>query len=224
MQWAFAPLRPFSYDLIMVDPPWPTKMRSPRGEYKSAAGKYGLMSFDDIAKLPVGQLATRDAILFLWCTWPLLFHGGDPARHFADADASVTPIGRIIKAWGARYVTGGAWFKRTITGKPAFGTGYVLRSACEPFLIAKFGQPVTTRKERNAFDGLAREHSRKPDEAFAMCERWMPGARRVELFSRQSRPGWDSWGLEAGIFDPVVHENATPAPLPAGVAPMWGAA
>lgn len=209
-RWPFAPLQPFSYDLIMIDPPWPTEMRSPKGEAKSSVSKYGAMSWADIAALPIGQLAAPDAVVWLWCTWPLMFYGGDPKKHFRDHDASNTPVGRVIKAWGPRYVTGGAWFKRTVTGKASFGTGYVLRSSCEPFLIAKFGKPFTTRKERNAFDGLAREHSRKPDEAFALCERWMPGARRVEIFSRQSRPGWDTWGYEAGKFDPVVHEHARP--------------
>lgn len=32
----------------------------------------------------------------------------------------------------------------------------------------------------------------------------LPGARRLELFSRASRPGWDAWGLETGKFDPVT--------------------
>ncbi|NWG72780.1 MAG: DNA methyltransferase, partial [Parvularculaceae bacterium] len=45
-------------------------------------------------------------------------------------------------------------------------------------------------------------------EAFAWCERWAGEVRRVELFSRQTRPGWDSWGFEAGKFDPVVQVAA----------------
>lgn len=55
-----------------------------------------------------------------------------------------------------------------------------------------------------------REHSRKPEEAYTWCEQYLPGAlRRVELFSRTSRPGWDTWGLEAGKFDPVVHHASS---------------
>jgi hypothetical protein len=44
------------------------------------------MSFEEIAALPVDKLAARDAVLFLWCTWPLVLHGGDPDRHYADAE------------------------------------------------------------------------------------------------------------------------------------------
>lgn len=212
--WPFGALKPFSYDLAMVDPPWPTKMRSPKGEYKSAAAHYGMMSFEQIAALPIGELVSEHAVLMLWCTWPMILHGGDPDRHYAGADASRSRVGECIKAWGARYVTGGAWFKRSKTGKPAFGPGYRVRSTCEPFLLATFGNPdtpggrrmrnVVESIEANAFDGLRREHSRKPEVAYAWCEQYMPQARRVEVFSRTSRPGWDTWGYEAGKFDPVV--------------------
>jgi N6-adenosine-specific RNA methylase IME4 len=150
-------------------------------------------------------------VLMLWTTWGLLLHGGDPKRHFVGADAARSRVGEVIKAWGFRYVTGGPWLKRTVTGKLAFGCGYRLRDCNEPFLVAIAGEPLTSKGERNLIDGLRREHSRKPDEAFAWCERLMPQARRLELFSRQSRKGWDTWGLEAGKFDPVVHANARAA-------------
>lgn len=218
--WPFAGLRPLSYDFVSIDPPWPVKMRSPKGEEKSAASKYGLMSFEEIEALPVGDLFADVGVLKVWTVWPLVLHGGDPDRHYAGADAGISRVGRCIHKWGARYVTGGAWFKRTVTGKPAFGPGYRLRTTCEPFFLAIFGNPDTPegRRMRNviesieedAFDGLRREHSRKPEEAFAWAERYMPGARRLELFSRQSRPGWDTWGFEAGKFDPVISLNALP--------------
>jgi N6-adenosine-specific RNA methylase IME4 len=208
--WPFGALTPFSYDLIMADPPWPTRMRSPKGEGKSSVRHYGMMEWPAIEALPVGTLAARHCVLWLWCTWPLLLDGGDPTRHFADADASRSRVGAIIKAWGFRYVTGGAWLKRTRHGKVAFGTGYRFRSACEPYLIGVTGAPATSRRERNFVDGLAREHSRKPEEAYALCERYMHGARRVELFSRTARDGWDTWGHEAGKFDPVIALKTEP--------------
>lgn len=209
--WPFAPLKMFGYDLAMVDPPWPTVMRSPKGEGKSSVRHYGSMPFAEIGALPVGQLLKRDAFVFLWCTWPLLFYGGDSRRHFIDADASFSPVGMCLKRWGLRYVTGGAWHKKTIHGKTAFGTGYRARSACEPFLLAVNGEPANSRSERNFIEGLAREHSRKPEAAFEWCERYVAGGRFCEIFSRASRPGWDSWGFEAGKFDPVVALNAPPA-------------
>jgi len=181
--WPFGELRPLSYDLIMADPPWSFQFWSAKGEEKSAQAQYACMSIEDIKALPVSQLARGDALLWLWCTWPLL------------REAIET-----VESWGFKYVTGGAWAKRTKHGKAAFGTGYRLRSSCEPFLIGTIGNPETTRSVRNLIDGLAREHSRKPDEAFTAADLLMPSAFRVELFSRQRRPGWDSWGNQKDIF------------------------
>lgn len=196
------------YQLIMVDPPWPYRLRSKAGEKKSYAAHYGAMTFEDIIGLPVDMLAADDCILFLWCTWPLLLFCGDDQRNFVGADASYSRVGAVMSAWGFRYASGGAWVKRTKHDRVAFGTGYRLRSACEPFLIGVKGNPKTSRSERNLIEGLAREHSRKPDAAFDWCERYMPGARRLELFSRQSRPNWDSWGFEAGKFNATVELHA----------------
>lgn len=201
--WPFGGLRPMSYDLIMIDPPWPTVMRSEKGEKKSASQHYRTMSFPEIAALPVNQLAADHCILFMWCTWPLLLHGGDGKRHFRDHDAGRSRVGECLKSWGFRYVTGGAWLKRGRRGAIAFGTGYRVRSACEPFLLAVHGAPKNSRSHRNLIDGIAHGHSTKPAEAYAWCESYMPGARRVELFSRTRRPGWDSWGSEAGKFASV---------------------
>lgn len=208
--WPFGNLRPFSYDLLFIDCPWPTKMRSAKGEGKSFARYYGAMTWPSLMALPVGQLASTRCVAVVFCTWPLLLNGGDPEKHFAGADASYSHVGACLKAWGFRYVTGGAWHKKTRHGKTAFGTGYRLRSACEPFLVGIIGRPETTRRERNLIEGLAREHSRKPEEAYTFCERWYPGARRAELFSRTSRPGWDTWGFEAGKFDATVSLGAQP--------------
>lgn len=211
--WPFGELRPFSYDLAMIDFPWPFEARSPKGEEKSFAKHYGAMTWEEIwAMAPfVGQLLGRDGVAFLWATWPHVFYGGDPRNHFRGADASITKVGITIKKIGLRFVGGGAWHKKTIHGKTAFGTGHRVRSSCEPFFLCVTGNPDTSRAERNLIEGLRREHSRKPENAYSWCERYLPGARRVDLFSRQKRPGWDNWGYEAGKFEPIIaaaHDEA----------------
>jgi N6-adenosine-specific RNA methylase IME4 len=45
-----------------------------------------------------------------------------------------------------------------------------------------------------------REHSRKPAEVYRRIERFCAGPR-IELFARERRPGWISWGDEIGRFD-----------------------
>jgi N6-adenosine-specific RNA methylase IME4 len=183
--WPFGDvLEPWSYGLIFADPPWRFQLWSEKGEGKSAQAHYATMTIEEIAALPVWELAAPDCLLWLWCTAPML-----PQQL------------EVLKAWRFEYVTMGAWAKRTKHDKSAFGGGYVLRSALEPFLIGKRGDPETTRSVRNVVVGPVREHSRKPDEAYAAAEKLMPGARRVELFARQQRPNWASWGNEVGKFN-----------------------
>jgi N6-adenosine-specific RNA methylase IME4 len=146
------------------------------------------MSLDETAALPVNQLMRGDAWIWLWCTWPRLRDGFT-----------------ILDAWGFKYCTGGSWHKRTKNEKLAFGTGYIMRSASEPFMIGSIGAPRTySRSVRNAIDALAQRHSEKPDEAYAACEKLFGGVRRLDMFSRKTRPGWIAWGDEAGKFDEAV--------------------
>jgi N6-adenosine-specific RNA methylase IME4 len=169
---------------IMADPPWRFKTWSEKGGEKGAAKHYDTMSLSDIKRLPVADIAAPDCMLFLWAVWPMI----DQAHE-------------VIKAWGFTFKTGGVWTKQTKNGLSAFGTGYILRSANEPFLIATRGKSqVHSKSHRNQINGLAREHSRKPEEAYPFCETYMPGVRRVELFARKKRPGWLAWGHETGKF------------------------
>lgn len=190
--WPWRDLTLHGYDLLMIDPPWHFELFSDEGEAKSAQAQYRTMPLDEIKDLPVRLLAKPNCLVWLWATFPLL------------PDAL-----QVLDAWGCRYITGGAWHKTTRHGKTAFGTGYVLRSACEPFLIGKFGDPPTTRSTRNIVVGAVREHSAKPEEAYAAAEALMPGAHRAEIFSRRTRPGWDVWGDESGKLDVnKLKENA----------------
>ena len=48
---------------------------------------------------------------------------------------------------------------------------------------------------------MGREPSRKPDEFYALVEELCPG-RRLDMFARQSRDGWTTWGGRAGDVRP----------------------
>jgi N6-adenosine-specific RNA methylase IME4 len=58
------------------------------------------------------------------------------------------------------------------------------------------GRPMPLGDESVAQAVMAprRAHSRKPDEVAHRIERLYPHARRLELFARVRRPGWDAWG------------------------------
>jgi N6-adenosine-specific RNA methylase IME4 len=47
----------------------------------------------------------------------------------------------------------------------------------------------------------SREHSRKPDEAYDIIAALYPEASRIDVFSREKRPGWDQYGNECNYFD-----------------------
>lgn len=191
--------------LIMADPPWSYEMRSEKGYAKAPEAQYATMPLADICALPVEALAAPDCLLWLWAVNPQLPQALD-----------------VLRAWGFTFKTAGTWLKRSTRGKVSFGTGYILRSANEPFLIGTRGSPrIASRSVRSAlitYDGRgrlmdddwpistitieapARGHSRKPDEAYSACEALMPDAQRSDLFSREHRTGWRGWGLEAGKF------------------------
>lgn len=222
--WPFDPLAPFAYDVVMMDPPWPWATYSVRGQAKSPEAQYGTMTFEDIERLPVGDLLAPGGVLLMWCTWPLIGRQTQlPAR------------------WGLEIKTGGAWAKRTESGKLRWGPGYILRSVCEPFVICTLPDSgfrgsrepnlIQTVLEDAMLDGVAREHSRKPEEAYALIERVMPGKRFADVFSRQSRPGWAAFGNEAGKFDAAAaggrarldrpQDYPAPEPREAASAPLF---
>lgn len=184
--WPFEGLTPLKYGAIIADPPWSYEMWSERGHAKSPETHYETMSAEAIKALPVGHLASGDCLLFLWSTWPHL------------------PLAmEVLSAWGFTYKTGGAWVKRTRKHwQPAFGTGYILRSATEPFLIGTIGKPqIADRSVRNLLlDATRREHSRKPPEARELVTRLQPRAFACELFAREAWPGHDVWGNEVAKF------------------------
>jgi N6-adenosine-specific RNA methylase IME4 len=173
--------------VILCDPPWAFKTYSEKDISKSPQGQYACMTLDDIKALPVSSLAhPAGCWLVMWCTSPMLDQGFE-----------------VMRAWGFSYKTQGQWVKLTKNGKPAFGTGYVYRSASEPWLVGSIGKPRQLVKNvRNVIQARVREHSRKPDIMRATIERQWPGLY-VELFARQEFPGWSVWGNQTDRFPAI---------------------
>ena len=75
-----------------------------------------------------------------------------------------------------------------------------MRSACEPFLIGTHGDPeILNRSTRNLIEEKVRGHSRKPDCVYGMLESLFSGPY-LEIFARQTAPGWFSAGNEVDKF------------------------
>ena len=99
----------------------------------------------------------------------------------------------MIEAWAFEYVSNIVWIKNQI------GLGYWVRNQHELLLISKRGDIPTPRpsdRPPSVIHAPRREHSQKPDEAYALIERMYSALPRIELFARSRRAGWDAWGNE----------------------------
>lgn len=197
------------YGLIYIDPPWKYRMYSDKGYDKSAEAHYPTMTFEEMAAFRDDILFATgpDAVMFMWTTW-----GADPETGTDHLKQAMD----LMRLYGFERKTGGSWAKITKHGKQGFGTGYILRSSSEPFLIGTIGNPQIKHKSQRGhiftgdvpdnlhdlgiqINGLAREHSRKPDEVPKMLEELFAGPY-LEIFSRTKREGWTVWGNETDKF------------------------
>jgi len=179
------------YGAILADPPWPFATWSDKGKGRSAENHYDTMSHDDIEALPVGSISADDSVLFLWVL-----------------QTQLPQALRVITSWGFTFKSVAfVWFKGN--SLPLFpddivkqmGMGYWSRSETEQCLFATRGKPKRLNADvRQGIIEPRREHSRKPHCVHERIERLVSGPF-VELFARQRRHGWDSWGNEVDKFE-----------------------
>lgn len=196
------------YSSIAVDPPWHfrarTTLQSRNFESARDAEKhYSTMSLDEIERLPVGDLAAPNCHLFIWITGPMLVQG------------SHLPL---MKAWGFKPSSlAFTWAKLrrsfdehqlrvlpTIAGDFHTGLGLTTRKNCEFVVLGR--KPNSTRigkAVRELILAPVREHSRKPDAFYERVRQYAAGPY-LELFARESRKNWTTWGNEAQKFDAAV--------------------
>lgn len=195
-------LKPHGFNLIEADPPWRFDHYSEAGWDKSAEGQYETMATEEIQALPVGELADVNCLFLLWTRAPMLDVGID-----------------TLKAYGFKFATWLHWRKVSRKGRQLMGTGHRVRSMGELVLIGTKGEPQHKPLKGN-LDGIRRRHSEKPEEFYAHVEAQCPRlTRRVILFSRRSRTGWETTGNQKTLFDgETAHDpvrrigDASPCP------------
>lgn len=168
------------YDIIYADPPWQHKGKVLRLG-SQASDRYDLMSFEDIERLPVLDIAKDDCLLFMWVISPDLLK-----------------CIKVGEKWGFRFVTVGfVWEKDGI-----LPSNYTL-SSCELCLIFKRGKIPQPRGKRNIRQFLSCKrgrHSEKPKEIRHRITEMFPSQAKIELFARPNWTdydrGWDYWGNE----------------------------
>jgi N6-adenosine-specific RNA methylase IME4 len=170
------------YRTIVADPPWQIQRLgalSWREGRPSGAGMeldYLTMTDAEIAALPVSNLASANAHLFMWTT----------QRHLPAALD-------IVKAWGFRYICALAWCKEP----HGWGPGGAFQSTLEHCLYATRGTVGRMPQvDRQWWVWPRGAHSAKPEAFLDMVEAHFPEPR-LEMFARRQRLGWDTWGDQA---------------------------
>lgn len=173
------------FGTILADPPWQFENRTGKvaPEHKRL-NRYGTLTLDDIKALPVQSGAAEVAHLYLWVPNALL----------ADGLA-------VMEAWGFQYKSNIVWHKIRKDGGPdGRGVGFYFRNVTELILFGVRGKHARTlsagRRQVNFLATRKREHSRKPDEQYAIIEACSPGPF-LELFARGERKRWTCWGNQA---------------------------
>lgn len=179
------------FGTILADPPWQFANRTGKmaPEHKRL-NRYPTMKLEEICKIPVGKVTTDVAHLYLWVPNALLFEGIE-----------------VLKSWGFEYKTNIIWYKIRKDGGPdRRGVGFYFRNVTEIILFGIKGKNARTlqpgRSQENILVSRKREHSRKPDEQYALIESCSRGPF-LEMFARGTRAGWTAWGNQAEEYVPA---------------------
>jgi N6-adenosine-specific RNA methylase IME4/ParB-like chromosome segregation protein Spo0J len=161
-----------TFQTIVLDPPWDWGDEGDVDQFGRGRPTYQTMPIDELRDMPIADLATTNAHIYLWITNRSLPKG------FA-----------LLDAWGFRYVTALTWCK------PSIGMGNYFRGSTEHVLFGVRGSlPLIERNVGTWFEApRGGRHSEKPAEFYQLVERCSPGPW-LDVFSRSERPGWVSWG------------------------------
>lgn len=169
---------------VLADPPWRFTNRTGKvaPEHKRLS-RYDTMTTSDICALPVADITAKQSHLYLWVPNALLADGLS-----------------VMEAWGYTYKTHIVWAKRRKDGGPdGRGVGFYFRNVTELLLFGVRGSMRTLqpgRRQVNMIESRKREHSRKPDEQYALIESCSPGPY-LEMFARYPQENWSVWGNES---------------------------
>jgi N6-adenosine-specific RNA methylase IME4 len=158
------------FGTIYADPPW---AYSNQGTRASTNNHYDTMNIEEIANLPIKELAADKSHLHLWTTNAFLFE-----------------CPKILESWGFEYKGVFVWIK------PQMGIGNYWRVSHEFLILGVRGGLTFLDHSQMSWVSFPRSgHSKKPEEVASIIEKVSPGPR-LELFGRRTREGWTVFGNE----------------------------
>ena len=162
------------YQIIVADPPWQIEKIKKRVRPNQVEMDYSMMTFQEIKALPVWEIADDVCTLFLWTIDKYLFDSKE-----------------VVESWGFKYHLTMAWDKTN--GLAMFG----FNRQTEFILVGFKGKHDAYPKRqtiRTSFTAKSKRHSEKPDLFYDMLN--VLDGKRIDLFARKRRFGWDAWGNE----------------------------
>lgn len=145
------PLPNRKYSVIYADPPWAYQ----QGGRGAAKCHYETMSTEALCDMPVRNICTEDAVLFMWATFP-----------------NIPEALKVMEAWGFTYKTAAfVWVKQNKKAPTLFtGMGAYTRANAEVCLLGiskktKAKSVVASHRVHQIIMAPIRQHSQKPTEA-----------------------------------------------------------
>lgn len=162
------------FNVIAIDPPWNYgREYDPLGS--RVANPYPEMTQKQLLEMDIPS--DDDCVMFLWTTHQFIFDAKE-----------------LLDKWGFTYKATMVWDKERM------GMGAWLRMQCEFVLIGIKGKPYwENTKHRDIINEPRREHSRKPEAFYEIAEEVTHG-RRLEIFARSQRDGWEVYGNDTEKF------------------------
>jgi len=179
------------YNVILADPPWKynfaRQIKDRPNKMQIVETHYPTMNLSELKNLNIESIIDKNCVLFLWVTSPKLDNGLE-----------------LLKSWGFEYITSMVWDKINM------GMGYWTRVQHEFILIGRRGKVSPPRLQRSSIINIKRfGHSKKPKEIYEIIEEMFPKLKKIELFAREKREGWDCFGNEVESDVQLIAKSKT---------------
>lgn len=168
------------YEVIYADPPWVYKDKS-KSHGGGAESHYKCTPTKELCNWVIP--AEKDAVLLMWCTYPMLPEGL-----------------KLMASWGFTFKTVAfTWVKTNKDGSIFMGMGRHTRGNAEIVLLGTKGKGVK-RIDCGIYNTQLHgrgKHSEKP-LAFMddIVKLYGKDRTRLEMFARKKTKGWDVFGNE----------------------------
>ena len=159
-------------NLILCDPPW-------RYDFAETKSRQIENQYDTLTVPEIGKSLKEtepDCLLLLWATAP-----------------KIREAFKLLDLWRFEYKTQAIWDKEII------GAGYWWRGQHEILIAATKGDvspPLAEFRVSSVFRERRTIHSKKPLCVYEWIERAFADKIKLEMFCREPREGWLSWGNE----------------------------